>query len=505
MPKRASAKTGPEFILDHRAPGSLYRQLYERVRAAILQGQLEPGARLPSSRALASELGVARNTVALAYELLLLEGYIEGRVGSGTRVASLRRDRVNLTPDPRRIARPAALGRRSRILASAATLNSLRVDRTSGEASVFRVGEPDISEFPYATWANLLARHARHSLPVAARYQDPQGYGPLREAIAAHIGVTRGVRCAKEQIILTAGAQGALDLIARVLLDPGDHVWAEDPGYAGAHGALLAAGARITPVPVDREGLEVVAGRALAPAARLAVVTPSHQFPTGVTMSLSRRLALLEWAEEAGVWIVEDDYDSEFRYSGRPLEALQGLDRAGRVLYVGTFSKALFPALRLGYLVAPSELLDGLLATRRFIDTHPPLLEQLALADFLTQGHYARHLRRMRHLYRERRDALVEALNHDLGHLLEIAVPEAGLHLAAWLRPEAHPHALAALESVTSPQTLRAASSNPAAPPRVGLLFGFACAAPDDLRTGVRSLAAALPPPLSRRQREAGD
>lgn len=497
MPKRASAAVRPEIILDQRAPEPLYRQLYERVRAAILAGQLEPGARLPSSRGLASELGVARNTVALAYELLLLEGYIEGRVGSGTRVASLRRDQPGAADDRPRVAQPAALARRGQTLASAPTLNTPGAGREGGISRVFRVGEPDVTGFPYATWAKLLAHHAHKSLPAIARYQDAQGYGPLREAIAAHIGVTRGVRCAPEQIILTAGAQGALDLIARVLLDPGDPVWAEDPGYVGARGALLAAGARITPAPVDREGLDVAAGRRLAPTARMAVVTPSHQFPTGVTMSLGRRLALLEWASETGAWIVEDDYDSEFRYSGRPLEALQGLDRAGRVLYVGTFSKALFPALRLGYLAATPDLLDVLLAARRFIDVHPPLLEQLALADFLAQGHYTRHLRRMRRLYRERRDALVEALTRELGALLEVAVPEAGLHLAAWLRPEVSPRVLTRLDPANSPQTLRAPSGDPQAPPRAGLLFGFACAAPEDLRVGVRSLAQALQLPPS--------
>jgi len=238
-----------------------------------------------------------------------------------------------------------------------------------------------------------VAKHARQSLQAVSFYQDAQGYPPLRETIASHIGITRGVHCSPEQIILTAGSQGALDLVARVLLDPGDLAWVEDPGYSGARGALLAAGATLVPVPVGQEGIDVEAGRQLCRDARLTVVTPSHQFPTGVTMSLSRRIALLEWAREAQAWIVEDDYDSEYRFSGRPLEALQGLDNARCVVYIGTFSKVLFPSLRLGYLVAPTELLKGLIAARRLIDVHRPLLEQMALTDFIAEGHFARHVR----------------------------------------------------------------------------------------------------------------
>jgi GntR family transcriptional regulator / MocR family aminotransferase len=243
----------------------------------------------------------------------------------------------------------------------------------------------------------LIARRARQSLREVAHYQSPAGYFPLREAIATHISLTRGVRCTPEQVILTAGSQGAIDLAVRTLLNPGEAAWLENPGYFGARGALLAAEAQLIPVPVDEQGLDVERGRQRSPGARLIWTTPSHQVPTGVTMRLPRRLALLEWAREADVWILEDDYDSEYRWSGRPLEALQGLDNAGKVLYIGTFSKVLFPALRLGYLVAPPMLMEPLLAMRYFLDFHLPLLEQTALCDFLGEGHYARYLRQALH------------------------------------------------------------------------------------------------------------
>jgi GntR family transcriptional regulator/MocR family aminotransferase len=322
-----------------------------------------------------------------------------------------------------------------------------------------------------------------------------QGYLPLRQAIATHIGLTRGVHCSAEQIILTTGGQGALDLVARVLLDPGEAAWVEDPGYSGARGALLAAGAQPVTVPVDGQGLDVEAGRQLGPAARLAIVTPSHQFPTGVTMNLSRRLALLEWSRETGAWIVEDDYDSEYRFSGRPLEALHGLDRAGRVLYIGTFSKVLFPSLRLGYLVAPPELLTGLIATQRLIAVHLPLLEQLALADFMAEGYFARHVRTMRQLYKERRNALVDALARELGTRLEVTVPEAGMHLTVWLPKGMSAQAVARRAAASGLHILPISHFSLRSLQRDGLVLGFASASPQELRAGVQMLALALQTP----------
>jgi GntR family transcriptional regulator/MocR family aminotransferase len=496
MPKRTIPTNRPAILLDASLPAPLYKQLYERLRGAILAGQLERGARLPSTRTLASELGVSRNTTALAYEQLLLEGYLESRVGQGTAVA--RQLPATLL---REHAAPAR-GRRGgapetsaiRLASCVRPLQEIGYpERVAGSAGgAFRGGEPALDMFPYAVWARLIARRARQSLCEVAHYQSPAGYEPLREAIAARLGITRGVRCAPEQIILTAGSQGALDLAVRTLLNPGEAAWIENPGYFGAQGALLAAGARLAPVPVDAQGLDVQAGRQRCPEARLVSITPSHQFPTGVTMSLGRRLALLEWARQTGAWILEDDYDSEYRFSGRPLEALQGLDQARRVLYIGTFSKVLFPALRLGYLVAPTELIEPLLAMRRFIDVHVPILEQMALTDFIHEGHYARHLRHMLQHYRRRRDLLHHELRERLGGLLEAHVPEVGMHLVGWLPPDTDDRRAAELAGQVGIEVVPISRYSLEPLPRGGLLFGYAGAGEANIRLGVKRLAAAL-------------
>ncbi len=500
MSKRATPLKKPEIILDQNAAAPLYRQLYERLRGSILAGQLEAGTRLPSTRALASSLGVSRTTTALAYELLLLEGYIESKVGDGTWVARLQpeqlfqgsRNAQNLDVTAPSGTPPAVLARRGQLLIDMPYPEGFYAKQASCGTSLFLVGQPDVTSFPYEIWARLVARHARQSLQAVSFYQKVQGYAPLRQAIATHIGMTRGVHCSPEQIILTTGAQGALDLVARVLLDPGDPAWVEDPGYSGARGALLAAGANLVAVPVDEAGLNVEAGRQLCPEARLAIVTPSHQFPTGVTMNLSRRLALLEWSREAQAWIVEDDYDSEYRYSGRPLEALHGLSRAGRVLYIGTFSKVLFPSLRLGYLVASPALLEGLIAAHRLITVHPPLLEQMALTDFIVEGYFARHVRRMCLLYKERRNALVEALTRELGQRLDVTVPEVGMHLVAWLPLGMSAQAVAQRAAAYGLHMLPISQFSQRSLQRDGLLLGFASASPQELRAGVQTLALAL-------------
>jgi GntR family transcriptional regulator/MocR family aminotransferase len=317
----------------------------------------------------------------------------------------------------------------------------------------------------------------------------------LRETIAAHLGEARAVRCEASQVIVVTGAQQAVDLAARVLLDPGDTAWVEDPGYQGARGALVAAGIRLAPVPVDREGLDVRRGAREGPGARLVYVTPSHQYPLGVTMSLNRRLALLEWASASGAWILEDDYDSEYRYAGRPLAALQGLDTAGRVIYAGTFSKVLFPALRLGYLVVPPDLVDAFVAARALADRHSPSVTQAALADFIDGGHFARHVRRTRALYAERQAALVRAARRSLGGVLEVAPAEAGMHLMGWL--------VAGLDDRAAARA--ALTRNVDAPPlsgfrvrparrgeRGGLVLGYAAYTPREIDDACGRLAAAL-------------
>ncbi len=323
-------------------------------------------------------------------------------------------------------------------------------------------------------------------------YGHPSGYRPLREEIAAYLGAARAVRCVWEQVIVVSGSQQALDLAARVLLDPGDAAWVEDPGYAGARGALTGAGARLVPVPVDEEGLRVSAGMARCADARLAHVSPSHQYPLGATMSLPRRLELLAWASRAGSWVIEDDYDSEFRYTGRPVEALQGLDAEGRVIYVGTFSKVLSPALRLGYLVVPPDLVDPFTAARELADRHAPTVEQATLARFIAEGHFARHVRRMRALYAERQVALVSAAARDLPGLVDVGPAEAGMHLVGWLPADADDRE-ASRRAEAGGVEANALSLYGIEPlRRGGLLLGYAAVDEAGIRDGVRRLAAAL-------------
>jgi GntR family transcriptional regulator/MocR family aminotransferase len=480
---------------DPAAPVPLYRQLYDGLRDAILAGRLVAGTRLPSTRALAAELGLARATVVNAFEQLLAEGYVEGRVGAGTYVArtlpdDLLRARATAPPAPRPAAGDARLSRRGALLAA----TPATVAPSGGPPRAFRPGLPALDAFPFDLWARLLARRARRPPRDLPAYGDPAGYRPLREAIAGYLGAARAVACAPEQVIVTAGSQGALDLAARLLLDPGDPVWVEEPGYPGARGALLGAGARLIPVPTDGEGLVVADGIARCPAARLAYVTPSHQYPLGATLSLARRLALLAWAREAGARVLEDDYDSEYRYAGRPLAALQGLDDAGRVLYLGTFSKVLFPALRLGYLVVPPALVDAFAAARALVDRHPPALEQAALADFIAEGHFARHIRRMRVLYAARQAALVEAARRDLTGLLAVAPHDSGMHLVGRL-PAGADGAVAARLAVGGGIELPAVASYCLQPARRGdVLLGYAAFDEATIRAAIRGLAVALRP-----------
>jgi GntR family transcriptional regulator/MocR family aminotransferase len=424
------------ITLDHTSSTPLYHQLYESLRRAILSKQLLGGTKLPSTRLLASELGISRNTVLNAFEQLMAEGYLETRRGSGTYVAHVSPDDLLEAPTDL-LQAPASIRKRVqisqygvRLLSAVTRMPGPLVPSVQGKPRAFRQGVPALDAFPHVIWRRLLGRCWRRSSYELLNYGSCR---PLCEAIAAYLGSGRGVHCTAEQVMIVAGSQQGLDLAARVLLDPGDAAWIEDPGYPGAYGALLGAGAFVVPAPVDDEGLDVTAGVGRCPDARLAFVTPSHQFPLGVTMSLKRRLELLEWASRADAWILEDDYDSEYRYAGRPLAALQGLDRENRVIYLGTFSKVMFPALRLAYLVVPSDLVDTFYAARLFATMLPPLLEQAALAEFIAGGHFARHIRRMRALYAERQAALVSAAHHELAGLLDVQPAEAGMHLLGWL------------------------------------------------------------------------
>lgn len=480
-----------EFIPDPNAP--LYQQLYAQIRAAILAGRLKGGLKLPSTRTLADELGISRNTVLNAYEQLFAEGYIESVEGSGTFVARVLPEDLMRPPAQNRAKRrtatnPPNLSHSSTAISAIPPLLVSQVQR-SGRVAAFMAGTPALDAFPFDLWSKIIAHRARHMQGSEFAYRDPIGFPPLREAIAAHVTVARQVRCTPEQVIITAGSQGALDLAARVILNPGDTAWIENPGYLGATGALTGAGVRLIPVPVDAEGLQVETGIAHAPDARLVYVTPSHQFPLGVTMSLSRRLALLEWAKRAGAYILEDDYDSEYRFAGRPLAALQALDESGRVLYIGTFSKVMFPALRLGYLIAPPDMIDALLALRRYIDFHPPTFEQVIMTDFMTQGHFTRHIRRMRTLYAERRGILLEAAR-DLP--LELDAPDTGMHLVGWL-PAGVDDAAASQSAQAHEVNAQPVSKFCLTPiERKGLLLGYSAVDEREILSGVRRLAMAL-------------
>jgi GntR family transcriptional regulator/MocR family aminotransferase len=417
--------------------GPLYRQIYEAIRRFILSGEFAPGRKLPSTRALAAELNVSRITVVNAYDQLLAEGYLEGRTGAGTFVgAELPDDLLQTGARKKAIparAAPAPL-RLSQFgdLLAAKSLSAVREQMTA-TFQPFQNGLTAVEEFPFDTWARLAGRWQRNPTRSLLGYGDPQGYRPLREAIAAHLAAARGINAAPEQVVITSGAQQALDLTARIFITRGDTVLTEEPCYQEARGAFEAAGANLIPVPVDSEGIDIAHAATAGAGAKLVYVTPSHQYPLGVTMSLSRRLALIEWARSADAWIIEDDYNSEFRYAGRPLAALQGLDPAGRVIYIGTFSKTIFPSLRLGCLVLPEELVDVFTAARALTDVHSSLIDQAVLAEFISEGHFARHVRRMRTLYESRQRALLEECRKQLGGLLEVERADAGMHLVGWL------------------------------------------------------------------------
>jgi GntR family transcriptional regulator/MocR family aminotransferase len=486
---RLGSPAGLLIRIDTRAREGLQRQVYVAVRRAILDGVIAPGTRLPSSRTLAEELRVSRTTTLLAYEQLLAEGYLAARQGSGTFVVDELPDDLPDQASARRVARTRHPQLSRRGAALAATPGPAR--RIVGPPRAFRLGVPGLDLFPLRLWSQLVTRRLRSTTLGQLDYTDSAGLAELRRAIAEYVQTARGTRCTADQVFIVAGAQRGLQMICTVLLDPGDRVWLEEPGYTGARSALMSTGARIVPVRVDSDGLDVAAGMRLAPDARMAYVTPSNQFPLGVPMSVVQRLALLRWASSAGAWIVEDDYDSEFRYRTRPLPCLHGLDADGRVIYIGTFAKSVFPALRLGFVIVPSDLHDKFHAARRIADLHPPLLEQMALADFIVEGHYARHLRRMRSAYRERLEALVDAAEHFCGGALTLRTVQTGLH------------AVADLDGVDEDRVCEEARERgiEVAPigmyfigrPTVsGLLLGFASARPEALRRGLERLAASI-------------
>lgn len=430
--KTLQGSFAPVISIDRTAVKPLHRQIYEAYRSTIMDGSLQPGQQIPSSRLLAAELQISRIPVLTAYDQLLAEGYFETKHGAGTFVSTALPDQSAPYaeyggPDEpgRRI-----LSERSRILP----------ERSSAPwmygSGAFSVGQLAFDHFPFRVWSNLLVKHARRVRARSLNYGDPMGLREFREAIATYLRTARAAHCTAREVMVVSGSQQALDLCARVLLNPGSPVWVEEPGYDFVRQALRFAGCRLVPVPVDSEGLAVGTGLKRCGNAHAAYVTPSHQYPLGVTMSAARRLELIDWAHQTGAWILEDDYDSEYRYGALPIASLQGLDRHARVIHIGTFSKTLFPALRLGYMVLPPDLVDRFTAARRAIDLGPPDLYQAVLADFVNDGHFARHIRKTRLVYKERRSGLVRALQSEFGSGVNILGGEAGMHLVATLKAD---------------------------------------------------------------------
>jgi len=470
------------FVLDRGSGVPLQRQIYDAWKGAISSGRFHRGERVPSTRAFAAAHGVARITIAAAYDQLLAEGYLDARRGAGTFVSAELPD-DGLHP----VGASAALGRvvkRPRLSAYGSRLDEIpRLPGSTQPLNLSRVG-PDVSRFPFPLWRRLVSRHLREP---AASICDPggqaAGHPGLRGALASHVSRWRAVQCLPEQVIVCSGSQQALDLCARLLLNPGDEAAVEEPGYAGARTLFRLHGATLRHLPVDAAGV-TLAG--LTPRTRLVHVTPSHQFPTGVSMSLARRLELVEWARTHGAVVVEDDYDSEYRYSGAPLPAMYGLAGDGNVIYVGTFSNVMFRGLRIGYLIVPRHLIRPFTVAKWMADRHTTFLEQAALADFMAEGYLERHIRRMRRVYKQRRDALLDALERDFGRRAVIRGDAAGMHLTVRFPAGQGLRQRAERSGVHLAGTALYYAGRPAANE---FMFGFAATPERTLREGVRRLA----------------
>jgi GntR family transcriptional regulator / MocR family aminotransferase len=472
--------------------------LYGELRLAIVESRLGPGTRLPASRDFATQHGLSRGTVVAAFERLQAEGYVSCRVGSGTRVNRVAA--VNsivakhLTP-------PVYI--RRVISAYARPKPFVGMVATEGTRP-FRMRDPAIAEFPAALWGSIAARRSRTFASWLRTEDDGCGYRPLREAITHYLGTSRGVRCSSDQVIIVSGVQQALDLLARLLLNRGDPVWMEDPGYFGAGIAFGNVGAKIVAVPVDEHGLCVSAGVKMCPHAKGAYLTPAHQFPLGMTMSLERRMAVLKWASRAGAFVIEDDYDSEYRFEGRPVPALQSLDRNSSVILIGSFSKLLFPSLRIGYLVLPSSLVDYFLAFRYRTDLRNLNFDQAVLCDFIVGGHLGRHLRRMRDLYGSRLAALLDGGRQYLRGLLTISDVKAGLYTVGLLESGMSSRRAETAAATRGVEVLGLDRFTLKRPDPKGLLLGFAAFDEAAIRSALVQLAAALSQPVSGITRNAG-
>jgi GntR family transcriptional regulator / MocR family aminotransferase len=486
MPKKATSFELMLPLRDSKTPA--YRWLYAAVRGEILDGRLRPGTRLPATRDLAERYGLSRGTIVSAFEQLRSEGYVEGSVGSGTYVSKVLPD--ELLQVPRKAGEQATPQRKQRRkISDYGKRVELFPSYEMRPSRAFRANVPALELFPTNLWAQITARRFRRASASFLLGCEPLGYFPLREVVGDYLRTSRGVNCVAEQIAIVSGMQEALDLTARLFLNPGDRVCMENPGFPGAAMAFEAVGAKVSAVRVDGEGMGLP-GAGLR--ARLVYITPGHQFPLGITMSLTRRLELLKWARNSGALIFEDDYDSEFRYSGRPVPALQGLDRSGLVLFAGSFSKVLFPSLRLGYLVIPADLVNLFSAMISLTTRHAALPEQAVLCDFISEGHFGRHLRRMREVYAERLSALLQGAREKLGGLLEISEIEAGLQTVGWLCKGIDGESATRAAAVRDVEIFPLSRYSRGRIAREGLQLGFAAVDEREIRRGVQELAIAL-------------
>ena len=468
--------------IDAGASNPIYRQIYEAYRARIRNGSLHVGELVPSTRELARELGVSRAPLLNAYAQLLAEGYFECRVGAGTFVSA------SLPQSTSTAKRNANFAGRRETATNAAALPHYERPTWAESLGPFQVGQPALQDFPIEIWSRLIARLSRQMGVGALMYGDPMGLRSLREVLANYLRLARAVRCDADQIMIVSGSQQALDLTTRVLLGAGESAWVEEPGYWLIHYVLKASGCRIVPVPVDDEGLNVSEGMKLDRTAYAAFVAPSHQYPLGVTMSVTRRFELLQWAQTAGAWIVEDDYDSEYRYDSMPIPSLQGMDADHRVIYIGSFSKVLFPSLRIGYIVIPPDLIERFAAVRQATDMCPAHASQAALAQFIREGLFSRHIRKMRKLYEERRRLLVEAVRSELGDTCQLVGDKAGMHIAL-LFDDRMPDAKIAAQAVQHKLWLSALSlSYAGSEPRRGFVLGFGNSPATRIKPAVRLL-----------------
>ncbi|RDC65956.1 MocR-like pyridoxine biosynthesis transcription factor PdxR [Adhaeribacter pallidiroseus] len=472
----------------------MHQQLYESIRGAILGGRLKAGERMPASRVFCEELGISRNIVLLAFEQLALEGYLVGRTGSGTFVANTLPDallRIKSRKKEPPIHTELLINTEADINPLPLPPDLLRRNSTKEVIKPFQTATPSFNDFPFAVWAKIAGKVLRYFNLAHLGYDDAAGYLPLRKAIANYLRVHRAVNCTAEQIIIVNGSQQGLNLIGQILLPRGEEFWLEDPGYHGARAALINAGGKCCPVPVSApEGLDLNYAIKHYPQARMAYLTPSHQYPLGGTMPVCKRLELLDWANKNHMWLIEDDYDSEFRYTGKPLASLQGLDKGGRVIYLGTFSKVLFPALRIAYLVLPTLVLANHFRLHKaMLDRQHPLLEQLILTDFIQEGHFTRHLRRMRLLYKKRQDALLSSLHLYAPNLTYSNMNDSGMQSLVWLPEHLSDKAVSELlrqEEIIAPPLSDYTVTHFKKP---GLLLGYSSFTEEQITQGIQKFA----------------